>query len=210
MANPQESAHVYSLVDLDCEDQDPEIERFMRAIFPRDVHDFDPSVNDVPITARLTDSDDPRDDKIHLSTTSVPPLDHVVPEFRSETAIPEPIRALYAMPSLLRELKVDAVQHYESLREKEPRLAQALPPRGHMDGGSMATTTDRLDILFGYREFTPEERAQAPRLRVADDTVHIPKGFGYIKIGEVSRILEPPKKDCVLFRRYRKMDWRLK
>ena len=48
MANPQDALSLYSLVDLECQDQDPEVEKFLRVIFPRNVQDFDPEVCDVP------------------------------------------------------------------------------------------------------------------------------------------------------------------
>ena len=108
-ATTQKQPPVYSLVDFDLEDQDPEVEKFLRHIFPRDAQDFDPEVCDTPVCAIRRDSDDPQDLRMDMSTTSVPPLEHVIPEFRSNTSIPAPIRSLYGLPCTLRDRDVSAV-----------------------------------------------------------------------------------------------------
>ena len=115
MANPQAGVPIYSLVDMELEDQDPVVESFLRDIFPQEPQDFDPETCDVPITAIQLDSDNPQDPDVSLATTSVPPIKHVIPEFRSTVKLPDPIRALYAMPDMLRSLQVSAVQLYSEL-----------------------------------------------------------------------------------------------
>ncbi len=87
---------IYSLVDLELEDQDPEVERYLRSIFPRGPQDFDPDVCDVPVSALHRDSDNPQDPQVSLATTSVPPIEHVIPEFCEQTVLPAPVQALCA------------------------------------------------------------------------------------------------------------------
>ena len=57
-------------------------------------------------------------------------------------------------------------------------------PRAHVDGGSIAaTTTDRKDYLFSFRTFSPDEiRNSVFCLKVADDSIHVPSGVGYLKV----------------------------
>ena len=160
---------------------DPEIEEFLQRIFPFDPSTEDSSDDDIPVSSMQMDTGNPWD-PAELSTTSVPPLDHVIPEYRGDLDMPAAIRALYGIGDLVRTLQISAIDVYKELRVTQVELHPDLPPRAHVDGGAMAGTTDRLDMLWHYHEFTPEERAKAPRLKVADDHVHRPTGFGYLKL----------------------------
>jgi hypothetical protein len=59
-------------------------------------------------------------------------------------------------------------------------LGPDAPLRAHTDGGSMATTTNRQDYLWDYRDLNPEE--QRPVLRVADSRAHHPVGVGFLRV----------------------------
>jgi hypothetical protein len=59
-------------------------------------------------------------------------------------------------------------------------LGPDAPLRAHTDGGSMATTTNRREYLWDYRELSPEERR--PVLRVADSRAHHPVGIGFLRV----------------------------
>ena len=61
-------------------------------------------------------------------------------------------------------------------------LSPSMPPRGHIDGGALASTTNRKEYLWSYRQHNDDERSQVTRLKVADDTVHVPTGIGYLKV----------------------------
>ena len=172
---------LFSIVDLDCMQHDPTIEEFLQRILPHDPLDRDPGDDELPISSMRMDDGDPWS-SAELATTSVPPLDHLLPEYRGDFALPTAIRSLYAFEDMVRELRVSAIDLYRELRVNQVELHADMPPRVHVDGGAMASTTDRLDCLWHYREYTPEERTRVPRLRVADDHVHRPTGVGYLKI----------------------------
>lgn len=59
-------------------------------------------------------------------------------------------------------------------------LGPDAPLRAHTDGGSMATTTNRREYLWGYRALSAEE--QRPVLRVADSRAHHPVGVGFLRV----------------------------
>ena len=49
----------------------------------------------------------------------------------------------------------------------------SMPVRMHVDGSSIATTTNDLDLLFGYAAYSAEERKKVVHLKVADDAVYV-------------------------------------
>jgi len=89
-------------------------------------------------------------------------------------------RALYALDLHLREVTTTRSQYYRQLRTDEPALGSSAPVRAHMDGGAMASTTDRLDFLWHLVWFEKDRRT--PALRVADDHDHFPTAVGYLRI----------------------------
>ena len=141
------------------------------------------SIDDLSVGSLDVDIDDmdPSSFKETLCSVSLPPIETVLPE-STQTTLPPVIQALHQFEHDIRTLRVSAIAHYQDLRVSTVELHATLPPRGHVDGGAMANTTDRLDYLWSYRECTPDERRSLPRLQVADDTVHIPHGYGYIKV----------------------------
>ncbi len=95
---------------------------------------------------------------------------------------PSVIEALNRARQDIRVLEISAVDYYKDLEMHSVHLSSKVPPKGHVDGGALATTTNRLEYMWCYRRYNPEERKQVPRLKVADDTVHVPTGVGYLKI----------------------------
>ena len=81
----------------------------------------------------------------------------------------------------IRTLDISVVAYSQTIRTQEIMLMDAVPPRGHVDGGALASTTDALDYLWLYHKYSRREREAVTRLKVADDTIHIPEGFGYLK-----------------------------
>ena len=75
-----------------------------------------------------------------------------------------------------KELKIAAVDYYEYLQVSTVDLSPTMPPRGHIDGGALASTTNRKEYLWSYHQYNDDERSQVTRLKVADDTVHVPTG----------------------------------
>ena len=112
----------------------------------------------------------------------VPDFVDVAPALDVPPSVPNVVVALNRLTTLAAEYDVRVVDLYDTLRNEIPVLSLTVPPLGHVDGGSAATTTDRQDYLFCYHPFTPEERSQAIRLKVADATIHVPTGTGYIKV----------------------------
>ena len=113
---------------------------------------------------------------------NVPDMIDVIPTFDPADNTPAIIQALHQLSIDVNELSVRVVDYYADLRAVSPLLSTAVAPKAHVDGGSIATTTDRLSYLYSYHEFTPDEIRRTVRLKVADDTVHIPSGIGYLKV----------------------------
>ena len=53
--------------------------------------------------------------------------------------------------------------------------------RAHFDMGSQMTTTNRKDLLFGYKEYNAKNPCQL-RLLPADGTAFVPKGYGILRV----------------------------
>ena len=126
--------------------------------------------------------DDPEAVRRMLSPAKLPSLKDVIPFEVDVPNVPEVIQSLYGMRDELRLWDISAIDYYRELSVSEVLLSPSVAPRAHIDGGAMASTTNRLDYMWCYREATPQERRSLPRLRVADDTVHSPVGTGYIKV----------------------------
>ena len=95
-------------------------------------------------------------------------------------SLPPGTRALDALSPRLRALSISAVDYYAQLHREEVNvLGPSAPPRAHVDGGSMASTTSRKDLLFAYRPFCAPSSVV---LSVADKTPHRSIGVGYLKI----------------------------
>ena len=96
---------------------------------------------------------------------------------------PSILDALHRSTVEIRSLGMSVEDYYNSLATHSVHLSSALAPRGHVDGGAMATTTNRLEYLWSYHAFSDEDRdTRVTRLKVADDTIHIPTGCGFLKI----------------------------
>jgi hypothetical protein len=85
-----------------------------------------------------------------------------------------PHQALYVLQSLA----VSCQSFYSDLcacavASDPPTLQQ-----GHMDSGSMVCTTDQRRLLWYYQDLVDS----GVKLRVADNTLHIPQGIGYLRI----------------------------
>ena len=120
--------------------------------------------------------------KKSISPAKLPTFDQVVPETPVRTLSPSVLKALHRSTEEIRTLKISAVDYYKNLEVNSVLLSRRLPPRGHVDGGALATTTDRKNYLWHYHEYDEAERPKSPRLKVADDTVHRPDGYGYLKV----------------------------
>ena len=67
--------------------------------------------------------------------------------------------------------------YYRQLQsEEQDMLGSTTPVRAHMDGGSMANTTDRRELLWNFKE------KPGCTLRVADDHPHYPTGTGFVRV----------------------------
>ena len=95
---------------------------------------------------------------------------------------PSVIQALHKSREDILTLGISAIDYYESLSLEVSALSKAVPPKAHVDGGALATTCNRLNYIWCYHELTREERKKVSRLRVADDTIHVPTGVGFLKV----------------------------
>ena len=118
----------------------------------------------------------------HLSPVKVPKFVEVLPEVQDMPVPPAVLRALYQAKTDMADMQVSAVDYYEYLQVSIVKLSPNMPSRGHVDGGALASTTDRQSYLWGYKDFTDKELLTTPRLQVANDTVHIRRGSGYLKV----------------------------
>ena len=97
-------------------------------------------------------------------------------------ASPQVLHALYQLQRDIAIQNVSVSNYYAEQRLLEPLLHGNVPPRGHVDGGALATTIDRKDYIWSYHAYSDEERSRIPALKVADDTLHVPHGCGYVKV----------------------------
>ena len=142
--------------------------------------------DDATVTTCTSSGSDSDEDVIptaaSIRSVRFPEFDDVVPNCDPVDNAPRVLHALCDLSRQVLELDVRAVDLYADLRAVSPLLSPVVAPKAHVDGGSIATTTDRLEYLFCYRKFTSDERRTMVRLKVADDTVHVPEGAGYIKV----------------------------
>ena len=142
----------------------------------------DSDSNSISSSDSILNSDDFRNSKSEFRAAHVPPLTDVTAPVDPVNNVPAVIQALYQSHTDLRELDVCVVEYYADLRAISPLLSPAVAPRAHVDGGSIASITDDKSYLFCYRPFTPTELRNVARLRVADGTIHLPTGVGYLKV----------------------------
>ena len=117
-----------------------------------------------------------------LSTVNLPEFVKVARTLHKTPEPPATIRALYEFTKMVENGNGSVEEMYEIIADEEELLSPILPPRAHTDGGALATTCNQLRYLWCYRQFTYIKRKRAPRLKVADDTIHVPTGIGYIRI----------------------------
>jgi hypothetical protein len=90
-------------------------------------------------------------------------------------------QALYAFEFKLEQAQcadpsMTVAKLYEQIaRDEEAVLGQDAPVRIHVDGGSMATTTNRSDMLWHCRDIS-----RGPVLKDAGDTKHYPIAKGFL------------------------------
>ena len=167
---------LYSVSDLDIFKHDPAVEEFLSDMYIRGPNDPDPESPTAFVSAQISYDSDPRV-KPDLMSVTLPPREIVIPQVPSQDSqVPEPIQALYRFKELLQVRRISAKDLYRDLRIHTVELSESLPPRGHMDGGSLVNTTDRRDCLWGYRVYTPEEIQNSPHLKVANGQIHRPIG----------------------------------
>ncbi len=171
---------IYSVVDLDAFKHDPQVEECLDDL-------FDSSINEMPDLAEASLSSTSSSggsvpDVRKLTPVRVPDFIDIVPEVRQLPTPPAVMQALHQFKVDLLSMDISAVDYYQYLQVSTVELSPTIPPRGHVDGGALATTTDRKNYLWAYHELSEEERSHVPRLRVADNTVHVPTGVGFLKV----------------------------
>jgi hypothetical protein len=91
--------------------------------------------------------------------------------------IDPPSCALYNMQFKLNEMGVDHNSVYEEIAMPSDHEC------GHIDGSSMATTTNKLEFLHHYVEYSKTySKSHWPCLAVADKFPYFPSGEGYLKV----------------------------
>ena len=120
--------------------------------------------------------------KASISAARVPEFIDVVTEPYDPEPAPSVLNALHKFQEDICAHNVSAAEYYTKLSVASVKLSPDMPPCAHVDGGALATTTNRLDYLWAYHKFTELEQRKIPRLKVADDTLHTPTGEGYLKV----------------------------
>jgi hypothetical protein len=112
-------------------------------------------------------------------TDSLPPLTDAVEAAylqRTLESSPAAIRALHGFDSMIRENGWSVQAFYEQLNAEDPAALAALC--AHMDAGAQGSTTNRLDILYDYVDVQRCNKS----FKVADGTIHYPRGYGFAKL----------------------------
>ena len=86
-------------------------------------------------------------------------------------------KALHALDLKLQAIGQTRSAFYGQLRKDVPAVTTC----AHADGGSMATTTDRLDLLW-HLKWIPQGELRNTALRVADDRAHHPTAHGFLRV----------------------------
>ena len=176
-------APIFSISHLSDSDTAPETDSDCLSITSDDLDVPDLELRSLSTCSTETlDDEHCRPDAKSLRTALVPAFVDVVPTYDPVDTTPPVIQSLYRLTADVQELSVSVQDYYADLRSVSPLLSPSVAPRAHVDGGSIATTTERLEYLFSYHEFSPEERRRSVRLKVADDTIHTPTGVGFLKI----------------------------
>ena len=90
-------------------------------------------------------------------------------------------KALHALDIALQHTGQSRSFYYAALRRDEPLLNFDAPVRAHMDGGAMASTTNRLDLLW-HLQWIPSTQHHLITLKVADNRSHHPTAIGCLHI----------------------------
>ena len=178
---------LYSLVNYDAFAHDPRVEKYIADIFPPDQQDFDPVSANIPLSELQVDSDNPQDGSFRPGSISMPPIELVLPEARRHGSLPQPLMSLHMLQHELAHKGISAIEFYSIIRANEPLLHAYLPPRAHVDGGAMGATSQSRRHLWYYRDLSDSELSRTPKFKVADGTLHLPVGLGFLKIP-----LKPP------------------
>ena len=118
-----------------------------------------------------------------LSSTTVPVPAVTDMDFLTTCAadIDPGTKALHALDTALQKSGQSRSFHYAALRHDEPLLNSEAPVHAHMDEGAMASTTDRLDLLWHLR-WLPTNQQHLTTLKVADNRSNHPTAVGFLQI----------------------------
>ena len=112
----------------------------------------------------------------------IPDSVDVVPEVKPLPTPPSVVQAPHQFRAEIAKMKIAAVDHCECLQVSTVDLSPSMLPQGHINGGALVSTTKRKECLWSYHQCTDEELSSTAQLKVADDTMHIPTGFGHLKV----------------------------
>ena len=166
-------------------EQEPEVEAYLQNMHLGNPLDLDYDYPDLLSTSSDSESSVESNSPVkvsQISTTRVPDLVDVIHEVQETPTMPSVVKSLFALQEICYTMQISAIDYYKDLQIASALLAANLPPKGHVDGGAMTSTTDRLEYIWGYNAFSDTEKLRVPKLRVADDTVHVPTGRGFLKV----------------------------
>ena len=73
----------------------------------------------------------------------MPDFVDVVPKVKPLPTLPSIVRARHKFKADITEMKIAAVDYNKYLQVSAVELSPSVPPQGHVDGGALASTTNR-------------------------------------------------------------------
>ena len=169
-------------MDLGVFSHDPAVEDLLFGLLPHGPPEYQDESDAESVFSMIEDKEF-EGDLVRPSTAFAPTFDEVDNWMREILEPPAIFTALHGIHDILCLSACLLKELYVAMATDDYDFRQNMPPLGHVNGGSMANTTDRMDYLFGHKEFKGDEiYTSPPQLRVADDTIHRPLGKGYLKI----------------------------
>ena len=180
--NIARSMPILSVVDLSILEHDPKVEDLLFDVLPNGPPECEEEDSDMESFSSLMEDFDITKDVTYPASLGVPVFEKVDEATREYFELPPVLHALCGIDHVLLVSQMSVKELCVTMATEDCSLHPEMPPLGHVDGGSMANTTNRMDYLFGHKEFVGHELLKAPQLRVADDTVHRPLGKGHFKV----------------------------
>ena len=148
---------LFSVIDLDAFQHEPQVEKYINNFSDS------PSLPDLAKAEISSSSLSYRSvpNVCKLMPAWMPDFIDVVPEEKPLPTPPSVVQALHQFKADIAEMKIATVDYCEYLQVSTAELSPSMPPRGHVDVGALASTTNCKEYLWSYHQCTDEERVGA-------------------------------------------------